>query len=675
MKSLFKPTAQLMGAMKYQHKFTTLFLVVLIPLIFLSYSMVQRVIDKLEFIEAERIGLIYINDVRFPIEHIQQHRGMTAAYLGGDTHFINRIQEKRKDVDKYLSLLTQRDDAMGVRFETQGTLPKVISQWENIKNNSLKMTLSEAIQLHTNLIADLLDLKTHIADKSNITLDPNLDSYYLGDALVNNLPSLMENMGQARALGSGVAATGSFTQTTYVKLSVLTSNIRTLAKKLRNGLNAASEANEKIHSDLKSSIETNNQAIDNILRLLENDLLNASSISISGKKVFDTATQAIAGSYTLYDSLVPELDHIWASRIKQDQRIKYLELSLVTIVLLLLSYLFAGLLFSTKETIERVSNASQKLADGDLTTRLTLDTKDEMQDIAKNFNIMANNFENAIKQISSSTSQLAASAEEVAAIAQESAQNLGNQRSETEQVASSMSQMANTVQEVANSATDAASAANNADQESNSGKLIVEQAATSIGQLSNEVQHSSEIINQLAKNSEEIGTILVVIKDVAEQTNLLALNAAIEAARAGEQGRGFAVVADEVRTLAGRTQQSTEEIESMIEKLQHGARNAVSAMEKGKEQTTMGVEQTTRAGQALAEITNAVAIINQMNSQIASAAEQQSITANDMHNSIDNIKRLSDETAESAMQSTSSSEELSQLAIDLQELVQKFKIT
>ena len=202
----------------------------------------------------------------------------------------------------------------------------------------------------------------------------------------------------------------------------------------------------------------------------------------------------------------------------------------------------------------------------------------------------------------------------------------------------------------------------------------MQQASNSIDELANEVESAASVIQQLASDSDSIGTVLDVIKGIAEQTNLLALNAAIEAARAGEQGRGFAVVADEVRTLAGRTQESTQEIEAMIDKLQSGAKNAVTAMEAGQEKASIGVAQTKQAGEALAAITRAVTTISDMNTHIASSAEEQSATTEEMNKNIININQLADQTANSAQQSTAASAELSKLATDLQNLVSQFKI-
>jgi len=675
MKQIFAPATIMMGKMRFPVKFFVIFMLALIPLVILSYSMISKLSEEISFLEGEALGVQYLQASRLPIQHIQQHRGMTAAYLNGNESFKARILSKRQDVDKFLAQLQQIENKLGEKLNITGTTKDLLQQWKNIKTNSLNQNVTKAIKAQSKLIADILALITKVADTSGITLDPTLDTYYMGAALVSSLPNLMENMGQARAVASGIAAKGEFNQNNLVRLSVLVNNISMFALQLKSGLAAAITANTGLKQDLGHMIDSNNKAVKEIKDLLQNKLLNAEKITISSDAIFNTATHAIDGSYKLFDAIAPKLTQIFDDRKQEKFMLEIQEIAIVSVVLFILFYLFTGLYLSILENVKLVGIATQNMSDGDLNTRLKLRGKDEMQQIATDFNAMAEKFEALVQQIISATSQLAGASEEVASISHESARTLDNQRSETEQVATAMNEMSATVQEVARSASDASGAAASADNEAKAGNSIVQQASVSIDELAQEVENAAGVIEQLAHDSEAIGSVLDVIKGIAEQTNLLALNAAIEAARAGEQGRGFAVVADEVRTLAGRTQESTQEIESMIDKLQSGAKNAVSAMKTGQEKATIGVDQTKQAGEALAAITRAVTTINEMNTHIASAAEEQSATTEEMNKNIININQLADETSNSAVQSTNASKDLSRLSKDLQGLVGQFKIS
>lgn len=312
--------------------------------------------------------------------------------------------------------------------------------------------------------------------------------------------------------------------------------------------------------------------------------------------------------------------------------------------------------------------------DGDLRRRVGIKNNDGIDVLGGIFNGFLEKLQVTMKQVVDDSSQLVGVASHLNSISGSSSESALQQQAQIEQVATAMNEMTASASEVATNARSAAEAAENADGEVNEGMSIVEQTVTSINTLAGEVERANDVIRKLQSDSEEIGSVLDVIRGIAEQTNLLALNAAIEAARAGEQGRGFAVVADEVRTLASRTQQSTEEIQAMIERLQSGANDAVSVMEESHIQAKNSVEQANITGQALQRITTAVVTINQMNLEISNAAEQQTAVAHEIDVSLNQINQASHESVSHAGEASQESDNLNQLATHLQDLMKQFKV-
>jgi len=318
----------------------------------------------------------------------------------------------------------------------------------------------------------------------------------------------------------------------------------------------------------------------------------------------------------------------------------------------------------TVRTIEDESNLSH---------RVKIHTDDELGQLGHAIDSMMEKFDHIIKQVLGSTNQLVSESQDLANITMKSIEGTRRQQLETDQVATAMTEMEQTSSEVAVNASNGVHSTEEADIQAKQGRQVVQSVRDSINALSSDINKASEVVHQLEMDSDGIGKVIEVIRNIAEQTNLLALNAAIEAARAGEQGRGFAVVADEVRTLATRTHESTQEIQSMIEGLQVQARDAASVMNTSQQRATATVDEAVQADDMLSQITQAVGSMTQMNQQIAHAVKEQSAVAAEMTRNIVVINEVSEQSVEHAELIANSSQTLSNLADNLQDLVKQFK--
>ncbi|MHC8354423.1 methyl-accepting chemotaxis protein [Pseudomonas sp. LB3P81] len=348
---------------------------------------------------------------------------------------------------------------------------------------------------------------------------------------------------------------------------------------------------------------------------------------------------------------------------------------IVAVVAALMTVLLAWLLTRSIVTpLNRALLAAETIAGGNLTQAIEVDGKDEPARLLSALSGMQNSLRQTIEQIAGSATQLGAAAEELSTVTQEASRGLQQQNNEIEQAATAVNEMTAAVEEVARNAVSTSEASNQSTQAAREGRDRVVETVDAIQTMTQDVQNTSLMMEGLAAQGRDIGKVLDVIRAIAEQTNLLALNAAIEAARAGEAGRGFAVVADEVRALAHRTAQSTQEIEKMVAGIQNGTGNAVSSMQQSNQRTQSTLEMARAAGVALEQITQSIHLINERNLVIASASEEQAQVSREVDRNLVNIRDLATQSAAGANQTSAATHELSRLAVDLNALVARFVI-
>jgi len=389
---------------------------------------------------------------------------------------------------------------------------------------------------------------------------------------------------------------------------------------------------------------------------------------------FDMSTRRINLLKQMEDRISNDLIDYCGKMIGHSLKLTMFSL-VIGFVVLLGSILITG--FISRKILKQIKilhdSIEQIEHDSDLTTKVEVQSKDEFGEMADSFNSMIDKVRLTMQQLVGTTVQISSAAEELSAVAEQTSQGVRQQQAETDQVSTAMNEMNATVHEVARTASETAESSQNAENEASKGALVATEALGGFDVLTRETGNAANVVQKLEADSGNISMVLDVIQGIAEQTNLLALNAAIEAARAGEQGRGFAVVADEVRTLASRTQTSAEEIRSMIEQLQKGTQEAVVVMGTAKTSAENGSEQVEAAAEALAIISGVVRDINAQNTQIATAAEEQTAVAEEINRNIVTISDLAGQTADGAQQTAVSSEGLARLSTELQQLAGSFK--
>ncbi len=657
MKSLLYPAIALMNRLSFGLKFSLISVLFLLPMLATNYYLVR---DSWREFQGTRVELQSLNLLG---SSLVLRRDLETLNNQVQINAILGQSGKAADLEGKISALEQSVLARLQGLNSIAAEPEQIAAFEGKRDELIAAFQAQqqesSLQSKSALIGKLLNkaqmLSQIIASQSGLSRDPQSDLRQLSELITSVTPQVTQTLGEGRAMGAYSLGQGFLNSSSSTRFDELLQQLEKLQAEYALKLQDVLGSSKAAHAALDSLAKASNASLKHGSELFEEQVVMAETLDAPWQGFYDNVSQLMDHTYQLDDATLMFLGQQLEQRLAQNRTHMVVLVSALTAVFLLIFYLYAGFYASTRTTLRRLGAMMDKVAAGDMTVTFVAQSRDELGDLGQVFNGTVAKIHDLIERVGHTVSQVEWQAGQVETVSARSNQAVSGQRMQIEQVATAMNQMSSTAQEVARSAAAAVSSAHSVNDETVNGRGLVQSQQGSIAQLASEIDQSVRVINQLAADSQSISSVLEVIKSIAEQTNLLALNAAIEAARAGEQGRGFAVVADEVRTLARRTQHSTEEIEQMIGRLHSGVAAAVKAMGSSHEMASGTVEQSDKVQQALENILGAVGMIVDQNQQIAAAVEQQTAVAHDIDQNIVEINRAGEHAAEGAHQTEAAS--------------------
>ncbi|MFQ2075623.1 methyl-accepting chemotaxis protein [Aeromonas veronii] len=666
MKWIFNPAIRLGNQLSFKYKFLLWSCLMLLPLAYSMANLLGRLQDDNVQANRELAGVVNLAPVPAIEQALLTHRNLVTRHA----YEVDPVGD-----DQVKAAAQAVDQSLQAFADTRQNNPsfEVIQQgWAALQSEAGKLEVEQSNLRHDKLLTEVRHLYKHITASSSLIQDPALGTYYMVILASERLPQLRDLLAQVRDRAATIADFGLFQAEGYSGLRFRLDLISATLQELEADLTLLYQMEPAYRAELGQQTDALIQLVRQGIETMENKMMKDQRVQLSTKEVqalgdkMDEAITALAGQVR------QRLEADLRQRLAANQRHFWWVTAPLTASLLLYLYLMIGAYLSLRETVGRVRDIAARVNAQDLSQHIEIVGQDELAAISRDYNITLETLRTLMRRVRENGVTVVESATEIEARTCRSQEVIADQQGETHQVATAIKELAATSQDMAGNALQAARMTQEAQNVVGQGEDVVERTIKAIDHINREVLRTADTIGQLEQQCSQIGGVISVIRGIAEQTNLLALNAAIEAARAGEQGRGFAVVADEVRSLANRTQGATVEIQQMIEQLQSGARASVTAMSAASHEAQEGVGLAQEAKQAFGAITEKVDRMVDTNAIIASAIEQQGAVVNEIERNVVRISDGSDEALQVANAARDAARQIHQLTEQLRAMVQSF---
>lgn len=675
MKVLLRPAIGMMNRLSFSMKFCLISVFFFLPMLVTSIYLVMEAYQRHHLAQTELDSLVPLRSALAMREDLERYDDLLSiSELLGSALEDAELPQWTSEAEARLAEGIQALHGVALTAEEVAKFEAILAQMHSglaeARQETLRGKKQELVKQQRLNLQLLLD---SLLAGAGLETDADRSRRRLIGLLVREGAEVTGSLGQSRVIGSAVLGRTSLSTAEAETIQGVLQTLDKLSASYGQALNGIF-GDERARAALTSSAQASRDSLSQVSKILEERFFLATSYQSPWKGFYRELSEHIGKTYQFNEAVI---DYV-AQQLTDELANARLSMILLLLVLLgqfsVIIYLYAAFYSSIRESVQRLQSTMHEVAAGDMTVSVRVSSRDELGRLGSHFNGMVARIRELIQQVERTMGEVAHQAAQVEEVSALSSQAVSAQRCQVELISTAMNEMSATVQEVARNAATAVSNADEVNKETLGGQTLIETQVASIQRLSEEIERSVKVIDQLSSDSTAISQILDVIKGIAEQTNLLALNAAIEAARAGEQGRGFAVVADEVRGLARRTQQSTEEIESMVARLLSGVSAAVRAMNVSHQTADKTVGQSAQVSSALQSILRAVGAIVDQNRQIATAAEQQTVVAHDIDRNIVQISTESERTADGASQAEQASRELSSQIVRLRKLLGAFRV-